>query len=725
MGNKMKIQGNKLEKILVNLIKWGVYLSLLTPLVFSERFFYGFIVPKTVYFRIIVEITLVLYLVLILNFPKYRPKFNVLLISLSIFVLITIVSSLLGVDFQRSFWSTYEREVGIFTLLHLYSYFIILVSVFKNREEWERLLLGSVFVGAICSLTAIVGGTLESGSMSKGGGTVGNTSFLASYLLFNVFFALYLFDKKKFSLVGILSLLSLVIMMVIIFQAGARAAALSFFGGLAFLFLSLLFFSGRKKLKILSFVLSLTLIVFFLGTYFYNSQFQTIVNSHLNTMKARYLVWGMALKGFLEKPILGWGLENFNFVFAKHFDPRLFLGEYGGEIWFDRTHNILLEKMINSGVVGLVSYLSVLFVAVYYLFKKSIKKENVNGNLILISLLLAYFIQNMTVFDIISSHLTFFLLLAFIYYLNEENGEEREFSNFSFSLKGFVYFLALIFIGFSFYFGNIQTLQGSANALNFFLFSETEDKIYFYNKSLKPIRYNFEISRQFVNIIPSQSGNKESLKEAYSLIEKEIEKNLEESPLTLSSYYPLARTYLRHYRLGEDNNKLELAENTIQKAIEISPRNPQGYWLLADLRAFQNRIDEQVRSLEMALNLEPRIARSHWFLFVHYFQEEDYEKCWEVIEKAEQYNLNLADWEPNLVLHVYEYMNQYEKVIPIYQEILIEDSSRADIWFKLSVAFFNLGEQEKAQATAQRALELNPEMETQMKDLIDILLKTE
>jgi len=165
MENELVNRPSKtLEKILLSIIKWGAYLSLLTPLIIADDFFYSFVVPKTIYFRVIVEIIFAAYLILILSFPRYRPKINALSIAIFIFVLISIITSVLGVDFQRSFWSVYERETGLFTLFHLYAFFIVLSNIFKEKKDWEKLLFISVAIGIICSL-----GVVAAGSVARGG----------------------------------------------------------------------------------------------------------------------------------------------------------------------------------------------------------------------------------------------------------------------------------------------------------------------------------------------------------------------------------------------------------------------------------------------------------------------------------------------------------------------------------------------------------------------------
>src|SRR6185295_15949535 len=80
----------------------------------------------------------------------------------------------------------------------------------------------------------------------------------------------------------------------------------------------------------------------------------TSISTKSDDAAARFMVWNMALEGFKERPILGWGQVGFNFVFNKYYDP----GMYAREQWFDRTHNIFLDWLIAGGILGLLSYLA-------------------------------------------------------------------------------------------------------------------------------------------------------------------------------------------------------------------------------------------------------------------------------------------------------------------------------------------------------------------------------
>lgn len=125
--------GRFLEKICLTIIRWGTFLVLFTPFIVSGRFFFPFIAPKTLYFTALVEIIFAAYLLLAICFPKYRPKLNILLISLVLFIIFSILAAVNGVCLSESFWSKYERMGGLLTWFHLLAFFLVTSSVFAKK----------------------------------------------------------------------------------------------------------------------------------------------------------------------------------------------------------------------------------------------------------------------------------------------------------------------------------------------------------------------------------------------------------------------------------------------------------------------------------------------------------------------------------------------------------------------------------------------------------------
>jgi O-antigen ligase len=108
---------------------------------------------------------------------------------------------------------------------------------------------------------------------------------------------------------------------------------------------------------------------------------------------ARFTLWNMAWQGVKEKPFLGWGQDNFPYVFAKYYDPKM----YSQEQWFDRTHNVFFDWLIAGGFLGLLSYLAIFVVAIVMLWKR--KEFALWEKAVFTGLITAYFIHNFLYFD--------------------------------------------------------------------------------------------------------------------------------------------------------------------------------------------------------------------------------------------------------------------------------------------------------------------------------------
>ena len=130
----------------------------------------------------------------------------------------------------------------------------------------------------------------------------------------------------------------------------------------------------RYRLAAIGAVASVVLIVF--GFYLFKntdfvkgsqtlSRFSEISFKEKGT-QSRVMLVQMGWQAFKERPIFGWGPENFNLVFSKYYDARL----WSQEPWFDRSHNIIFDWLIHGGILGLLSYLSLYGASLYVLWKK-------------------------------------------------------------------------------------------------------------------------------------------------------------------------------------------------------------------------------------------------------------------------------------------------------------------------------------------------------------------
>jgi tetratricopeptide (TPR) repeat protein len=147
-----------------------------------------------------------------------------------------------------------------------------------------------------------------------------------------------------------------------------------------------------------------------------NPNLARIANISSKDLVIRATIWGMAWEGVKERPILGWGQSNFNYVFNEQYDPSL----YAQEQWFDRSHNIIMDWLITGGVLGFLAYFSIFFACLYYLFIRPIidKEDNsftVLERGVLLGILAGYLTHNFVVFDNIVSYIFFAIILGLIH----------------------------------------------------------------------------------------------------------------------------------------------------------------------------------------------------------------------------------------------------------------------------------------------------------------------
>ncbi len=156
------------------------------------------------------------------------------------------------------------------------------------------------------------------------------------------------------------------------------------------------------------------------------------------TTSTRFWTWGSAWRGFLERPVLGWGAENFSSVFDKYFNPRHYIPGTSSETWFDRAHSIYFDYLSETGILGLLSYLSI-FAAVFWGALRKNGAEAVNAvrqaessptkhspivRALMISLPIGYLVQGVAIFDVLPMYVNLFLFFAFgYYYLYLHNNE--------------------------------------------------------------------------------------------------------------------------------------------------------------------------------------------------------------------------------------------------------------------------------------------------------------
>ncbi len=733
------------------LLVWGIkaalLLCLVTPLLVSSKFIFPFITTKTLWFRILVELAAAGCVIAVLQYPRYRPSLSLFLKSILAYASIALVASLFGLNWQRSFWGNIERGEGLITLFHVFAYCVALVAVLKERREWEFFLATSLSVAGIASLYALAQYLLlpwefilKSGG-SRLSATVGNASFLAGYLLMHTFIAAWFAVTPRSFIMRVYAALLFLFLWFIIYHTGTRGALIAgFITYLCIMLFSLTVIKGGRA-RIYRVVICLfiaTLIACAAVIYQQRDQKWVYENPTLSrlvsisfkndiTTQSRVLTWQSSWKALQERPVLGYGYENYNVAFNKHFDARIYR-DAGSQIWFDRAHNLIFDIAITSGVIGLIAFGFIffsLFIGAWKLYRHHDPVFRVSG-VMFGSLLVAHLMQALFVFDILATYIPLMLAMGFVHFMSQEqpHGLSALLPSHHAGPRVPIASVSLIVcavFGIMLYGFNVKPalanhygLQGMRLRAN----NHDRDAFFQYKKALSYDTYQSQEIRQKLAefAIEIRSGSSqmsdEEIAEVYKTAIDEILHNIEEAPQDTQAYMYLMNLYYYGSRFNKD--RLQLIDKAGEEALKLSPTRPQIYYLLGQAAAEREEYNVAVQYFEKALALNPEVFESHWNLAVAYRiagRKEAEAAQYKVLEsKGLAFERIKSLDEQNLLrlAQAYTSLQEYEKMAGTYEELVIRQPNNYDYNAHWATAL-RLGKQfENARMVARRLIELRP-----------------
>lgn len=403
-------------------LRYIIYIALFAipflALYVDNTLYFPFITGKNFAFRILVEIAAAAWILLAFADRKYRPRFSWTLVLFTALTAWMALADALGQNAHKAFWSNFERMDGWVTLVHIFLLFLVAGSVFTADKLWRKWWL--TFLGAsalVCGyglLQMFHLAAIHQGS-TRIDASLGNAEYLAGYLLFGIAISLWqaLDTKEKraawlrYTLFALAALQTL-----ILFQTGTRGTIVGFLGAIVIgTFLWMLEAGKRGRQGAL---VALVVVVIAAGGFYALRETPFIAKDpilsrfasiSLAEMKPRFAIWNMAAQGIVERPVIGWGQDGFNYVFNKYYEPSM----YGQEPWFDRAHNLFLDWAIAGGIPALLLYLALFLSAALALYKGTASRAE---RVMLLSALAAYGIQGLVVFDNLFTYIPFVAVLA-------------------------------------------------------------------------------------------------------------------------------------------------------------------------------------------------------------------------------------------------------------------------------------------------------------------------
>jgi O-antigen ligase len=405
-----------MQRVLTYILVGVVFLITVLPLLVFDGLFFPFITSKAFVFRFLVEIGVGVLLLLACIDKKYIPRITPITVFFGLFVVVMLIADLFGLNVTRSIWSNFERMEGWIMLVHLFGLFVLFEKVLFELGFWKKWLVASLGVSVLVGIHGVLQ-LLGAAEIHQGGvrldANFGNATYLAVYTLFHAFFAAWvLFESKGVVLrvlyggVGVLNIL-------LLYFSATRGALLGVVAGIGVSLFVYALYTRNKKVAagLVAFVLFVgisfgALVSMKERSFVQDSPVLTrIASISIGEGETRFRIWSIALQGFVERPLLGWGQGNFNLVFSKHYNPAL----YGQEPWFDRAHNVFFDWLVAGGVLGLGTYLLLFGSLIVYLF---VGKFSILERSILLGVLAGYGVNNLFVFDNLLSYIFFVCVAA-------------------------------------------------------------------------------------------------------------------------------------------------------------------------------------------------------------------------------------------------------------------------------------------------------------------------
>jgi tetratricopeptide (TPR) repeat protein len=468
----------------------------------------------------------------------------------------------------------------------------------------------------------------------------------------------------------------------------------------------------------------------------------------------RVMAWKAGISAFLDRPVLGWGLEHYHNAFDVHAPAQLFSGPVI-ENWYDRAHNFIVDIGTTTGLSGLAAYLIFYALAFSFLLRRWFRTREASDSILIAGLLLAYLLQNLFTFDSVNTDGILFLVLAYVAHLygQAESGpaaaaHARNSPPLLISWKSWsVLAFAGALLGCSYiylvkhpYDANLLLNLGIAMEKTSGPRPDTSRYVFregiletFQQAEAYGTAGRYQVREEFADYasalaladyIPLNEKTRAARKAAAFL-----EKSIYEDPRDVRHRMYLATLINSTFpvlKQSDPNLAVSLAEKSLyflKKAEVLSPNRSRLFLERAQLHLSLGRIVEAIPDLQRAVLLEPKTMQPRLVLVRAYISDGRYRDAeieWQRI-KALDPPPTAVDCQAVIVL--YESRKQFASVAALCKELLQKSPDDPFLLAHLAGAYRELGDMNAARQTALKAAALSPQLAAQLQDFLRTLEK--
>lgn len=438
------------ERVLLGLIRIGIALTALTPLVVTETTLFPFVVGKALYARSVIAVVFALWVVLAVLRPAWRPPRSWIAALAACCLAAALLAAVFGSSLQRSLWSDYERMGGVVDLAHWTALLVVLIATIRTRDDIPKLLAPHIAVGTIVALVAAARhagiplpwfGTLPDHS-AQIGITLGNPILLGAYLQTVALLAAGLLARSLFgrrprggaALARAYHAAAVGAACWAISISGSFGAVLGLGTGLVGAAMIACLLARPPRRALLAGLLAATAAgaagAAAFGVHLLSIPTLEDSRTARSGIRANPLVYRLVTDGgrdlqyslatrldnwkagtaaFADRPLIGFGPENYTVASARHAPAG---GPFPGGT--DKAHNMLVEHAATTGTVGLAAYVALWAAALGAIIRAAGSTATPERTLLLFAgaALVGLFVQCQTAFMAPTVSLMATLLLA-------------------------------------------------------------------------------------------------------------------------------------------------------------------------------------------------------------------------------------------------------------------------------------------------------------------------
>lgn len=334
-------------------------------------------------------------------------------IVFGLLVLVLLLTSLLSPDVVTSLVSDFARLDGWLLYFIGFVYFIGLI-VYLRASDWPSFLLVTALAGGLIGLLAF--NQRAADADVRVASVVDNAMFLGQLMLLILTFSVYGYLTARTLVFQYLNLGVALIAFVTLMLSGTRGAVVGLVAGaIVIVALNVIRYVRTSSLTVRNIarlsglmvlggvVLSVAIFVSGVHERFANVTLQLDTDS-------RYYLFEAGIDMFLERPMTGWGFEQYDENYQRTFETRYFDKSRisSTEPWHDRAHNTYIDLAIAGGVAALLLLLGWLLM----LFVPVLRTVLTPAQTIIFGGIAAWAVSNLFSFPTVTTLIAFMILFA-------------------------------------------------------------------------------------------------------------------------------------------------------------------------------------------------------------------------------------------------------------------------------------------------------------------------